>query len=231
MNGVFPVETRDGAQRGKAFMVAMPSFIVVGGHPIRDSMAELDTSGIFEANLMPSDELWNRPNAFQDVVRSSQHDEDSSRIAEFQSFHDPLPTTAARVRRAAIASVVKRSKRLEVYASIPVGIWKGVIGRIDPIQRVFSAELTPLRGSDVQVSGDISFDQINEDDLPMVQLGSVFYLEQYSRTMKRQVSSDTIVRFRRGNLWTEEQLQKVAELSAALAGAMREGLARMRIAD
>lgn len=231
MNYIVRPETQSRGKSGKASWVATPSYILVERHLERNSIAQSDTSGLFEANLMPSDELWNRPNSLQDVVRTAQHDEDSSLIAASRSFNDPLPTTAVRAPRPAIANVVKPTRRLEVRASIPVGIWKGVINSIDPEQRTFSAELAPLRGSDVQVSGDISFDQINEDDFPMVQLGAVFYLEQYSRTVKRQVSSDTIVRFRRGNLWTDEQLRKVSELSAGLADAMREGIARMKIAD
>lgn len=231
MNYSVLAETQARGKSGKASRATTPSYILVERHSVRNSVAQFDTSGLFEANLMSSDELWNRPNALQDVVRSAQYDEDSTLIAEPRSYNPPLPTVAVRAPRPAIANVVKPSMRVEIRASIPIGIWKGVIKSIDPEERTFSAELAPLRGSDVQVSGDISFDQINEDDFPMVQLGAVFYLEQYSRTVKRQVSSDTIVRFRRGNLWTDEQLRKVSELSAGLAHAMREGLARVKIAD
>lgn len=216
---------------GKASRATTPSYILVERHSGLDSIATSATVGLFEANLTPPDELWNRPNALLDVVRSAQYDVDPALVSGSGSFNDALPTAFVSAPRPAIANVVKPSKHLQIRASTPVGIWKGVIKSIDLERRTFSAELTPLRGSDEQVAGDISFDQINDDDFPMAQLGAVFYLEQYSRTVKRQVSSDTIVRFRRGNLWTDEQLRKVSELSAGLAAAMSEGRARMKIAD
>ncbi|HMY98799.1 MAG TPA: hypothetical protein PLW24_10190 [Burkholderiaceae bacterium] len=126
---------------------------------------------------------------------------------------------------------MKPSKLLEIRASTPVGIWKGVIKSIDSGQRMFASELAPLRGSDMQVSGEISFDQINEDDYSLVQPGAVFYLEQYARTVRRQVSTETIVRFRRGNAWTEDQIRKVSELSAGFVNLMDAGRSMMKIAD
>ena len=231
MNYPLAVEPQGRAKGRRARELTTLSYIQLGKPSDGGLDARSDAGGIFEANLTPPDELWNRPKVLQDVVRSSQYDLDMGRDVASAVLHHELPTAFVRARKSAVAGLVKSSRRLEPRASTPIGIWKGVIKSIDPEQRMFSAELVPLRGSDVQVSGEISFDQINEEDYSMVQPGAVFYVEQYARTARRQVSSDTIVRFRRGNAWTEEQIRKVSELAAGLANLMGDGRSGMKIAD
>lgn len=228
MNAVSPVELRRLRKGEHASSSEAYSYIVVTA-PHDSVLLRSDADGLFEPNLMPPDELWNNPAFLQNVVRPAIYDLECSSVPEQRRGW--LPTTFARIANAPVAGLVKPSRPLEIRASTPIGIWKGVVRSVDQEQRLFSADLTPLRGSDVQVSGDVSFEQINEDDLVLVQPGAVFYLEQYARTVKRQVSSDTIVRFRRGNAWTEQQAAKVSELSTAFAGAMAEGRAKVRVAD
>jgi hypothetical protein len=229
VNAVLSALPRKVGHSGKPRGPMLPSYIVI--EEVNEGLvARSDAEGLLEANLTPPDELWNCPRYLKDLVRTAPYS-DMAGESGSAFVRQEFLSTFVQGSKPAISSLVKPSRQLEIRASTPVGIWKGVIGSIDTAQRVFSAELIPLRGSDVQVSGDISFDQMNEDDLPMVRLGAAFYLEQYARTVRRQVSSDTIVRFRRGNVWTAEQVSKVSELSGKFADAMSDARSSMKIAD
>jgi hypothetical protein len=129
----------------------------------------------------------------------------------------------ARVVRRAVPKV----EPIQISASAPVGVWEGEIASVDPDAGMFSARLTPLRGSDVDVSGDISFEQVNPEDLELVVPGAVFYLEIFRRYVKRQLSYTHQVRFRRLPLWTPAMLEKVSEMAKELRGSE----IKSRIAD
>ncbi len=117
-----------------------------------------------------------------------------------------------------LQSVIPRHQPAQIVASAPIGIWEGEVLQVDLVNRRFSAKLVPLRGADIEMSGDISFNQINPDDRPLLIPGSVFYIEQYSRFIKKQISYDQHVRFRRLPKWTEEMIGNVAAAAAELEG-------------
>lgn len=191
-----------------------------------------DAKGILESNLTPSDELWNNSHALSALVRRSGSEPDLLPMDNGAMQQVELPTTAGgRSAATRVESIVKRAQPPDIRASIPIGIWQGEITTVDRNNGTFSADLTPLRGSDMQISGDLSFDQVNPEDHTLIEPGSIFYLEQFSRMVRRQVSTDQCIRFRRSPAWTKEQVQRVTQRSAELAGAMLEGLARMKLAD
>lgn len=176
---------------------------------------------IIPANNSPRDLFWNHATALQNVLEAvvATPELDTGRQTARHSEGKSIPTAAEQVPARSVRSLVKHDSPTEIRTSIPLGIWEGEIVDVDVINRMFSARLVPLRGSSVEMAGDLSFDQINAEDLPLVIPGAVFYLEQYGRTIKRQVSSEQLVRFRRLPKWTPAMVTRVAELAKALGDA------------
>jgi hypothetical protein len=110
---------------------------------------------------------------------------------------------------------------IEFIASNPVGIWEGEVKEIDLKDSVFTASLRPIKGSNTDMSGEISFDQLNPDDIPLVKPGGIFYIEQFRRTVKGQVSFVQAVRFRRLPAWSDQSIQKLEQAAMALANSSR----------
>jgi hypothetical protein len=123
-----------------------------------------------------------------------------------------------RVAAHVVRRAVPKMEPIQISASAPVGVWEGEITDVDSKGKMFSARLVPLRGSDVDVSGDISFEQINPEDVELVVPGAVFYLEIFRRYVKRQLSYSQQVRFRRLPSWTSDMVQRVSEIARELRG-------------
>jgi hypothetical protein len=107
---------------------------------------------------------------------------------------------------------------LDFIASNPVGIWEGKVVEILPEARMIVARLRPIKGSDAEMSGEISFDQISGDDKELVHEGSLFYIEQFRRVVKLQVSFVQHVRFRRIRPRSTASMDKIELAAQALVG-------------
>ena len=208
------------------------SYFVIGGDT-DDRGDPSDGHGMVEANQFPRDELWIHSSALPKLLEITQ----SRAIDWIGTLPETTTVGSATLDRSLscqkrqVRSLVKRMEPAEIRTSIPLGIWQGEIQLVDEVERSFSAKLVPLRGSNADMSGDISFNQVNVEDHKLIIPGAVFYIEQYSRLNRRQVSYEQLVRFRRASVWTAAMVKEVATRADDLAEALVEALKHVRYAE
>lgn len=188
--------------------------------PLPVHLAVADGQDVMGLNeLDPAVEtLWHKAIEPKYLVQVRQHE--YPKVAA-HSGGEPLESAQRKfteIQNTQLRSLVQRYQPVEVNTSAPVGIWEGEIEHVDVESRTFAARLKPLYGANTMVAGDLSFDQLNHEDLCLVVNGAVFYLEQFSRTRKRQVSVVQEIRFRRLPAWTAAALQRVKNVADELEG-------------
>ena len=103
-------------------------------------------------------------------------------------------------------------ERLYGYSdSTPIQIWEGRVLRIDSENGIMNTMLTPKMGVTDRHTADISFQWITEQDMELVQLGAIFYLTLYKRTIRGSIQNSQELRFRRRPSWSVSQLKKIDE--------------------
>lgn len=94
------------------------------------------------------------------------------------------------------------------------------VEHIDPRRREIFASLKCMTGKFEDHNIELSFDEIDPDDLSLVDIGAIFYLEHYQRNARGGREKAQVLRFRRSSIWRQKTIDwvsaKAQELDAIL---------------
>lgn len=93
--------------------------------------------------------------------------------------------------------------------------WEGYV--IEVTQDSFWARLTVLTGEEGDQNAEILISAVDEEDLPLVEPGAIFYWSiGYREDEKARVAQDSIIRFRRLPAWTGVDQMRAAVIEEKL---------------
>jgi hypothetical protein len=86
------------------------------------------------------------------------------------------------------------------------------IGHVEEVHKdVFVAKLTDLDNPTTYEVGEFDYEEISPEDRELVTKGAAFYWTLGRSNYNGQVKKESLIRFQRVRLWTEEQFDKVAD--------------------
>lgn len=97
--------------------------------------------------------------------------------------------------------------------------WEGFVSSVDKKNRTFSAQISDVTNEnnpDEEVQ--VSFDEISESDIPLIEEGAIFYwVIGYQKEKNGQNLRSSAIRFRRLPAWSKRELKKAKESANELS--------------
>jgi len=89
--------------------------------------------------------------------------------------------------------------------------WEGIVSEIFEEEGSFSATLTDLNNGGPKEEVTLSFEEVSEEDMPLLKLGAIFYWNIGYEKLHGQVKKASIIRFKRLPEWTKKDWDQIMD--------------------
>ncbi|MCB0566867.1 MAG: hypothetical protein KDD01_21065 [Phaeodactylibacter sp.] len=89
--------------------------------------------------------------------------------------------------------------------------WEGIVSEVFEEEGSFSAILTGLNNGGPKEEVTLSFEEVSEEDMPLLKPGAIFYWNIGYEKLHGQVKKASIIRFKRLPEWTKKDWDQIMD--------------------